>query len=123
MAVCDSEQYFIDKADEDIDRWVERYAVDYDRARLALKVNDKYIGPGYGKAGDEVFETIKWLAKTEGIVLDPVYTGKAFHGMLTEIEAGLCPPGSDVIFIHTGGVFGLFPFADRIDDTVQAFQS
>ena len=60
----------------------------------------------------EVFELIAQLAKTEGLFLDPVYTGKAFHGMVSELEKGengQLAGASDVVFIHTGGLFGVFP--------------
>lgn len=118
VAVCDDESYFTDKAEQDIGRWRHRYpdavSVDFTPESVSIQVNDQYIGPGYGRADDEVFEVIKMLASLEGIVLDPVYTGKAFYGLLKEIEAGLCAPGSDVLFVHTGGLFGLFPFADRL---------
>jgi D-cysteine desulfhydrase len=53
-------------------------------------------------------ETIARVAQVEGIVLDPVYTGKAFHGLIQEIEKGTFKKGETVLFIHTGGIFGLF---------------
>ncbi len=109
MAVCDSEQYFIDKVGSDLSEWQSRYQIDIDLQKITVAVNDQYIGPGYGKATGEIFETIKWLARTEGIVLDPVYTGKAFHGMIEEIKKDAFSGQSDIVFVHTGGVFGVFP--------------
>ena len=70
---------------------------------------DGYVGPGYGRATPAIFQTIAKLAQEEGIVLDPVYTGKAFHAMLHEIQAGRLQGMKDIVFIHTGGIFGLFP--------------
>jgi D-cysteine desulfhydrase len=64
----------------------------------------------------EVFDTIKLVAATEGLFLDPVYTGKAFYGMLNEIRKGAdgCFAGAkDIVFVHTGGLFGVFPQADQ----------
>ncbi len=55
-----------------------------------------------------MFATIAQVARLEGLVLDPVYTGKAFHGMLEEIRAGRLCEAEDIVFVHTGGIFGLF---------------
>jgi D-cysteine desulfhydrase len=71
-----------------------------------------YLGPGYGMAGPEIFATIARLAATEGLFLDPVYTGKAFHGMVTELNQGASGPlngARQIVFLHTGGLFGVFP--------------
>ena len=45
----------------------------------------------------------------EGLFLDPVYTGKAFHGMLQEMQHGCLQDADNVLFVHTGGLYGLFP--------------
>ena len=73
-----------------------------------IQVIDKYRGPRYGACVPEVYDLIQAVARLEGIILDPVYTGKAFHGMLKEIERGRFDGLSDIVFIHTGGLFGLF---------------
>jgi D-cysteine desulfhydrase len=52
------------------------------------------------------------VCRSDGIVLDPVYTGKAFHGMVTELTANPQRFGSAVAFLHTGGLFGLFAPSD-----------
>ncbi len=119
MAVCDSEAYFRRKIHQDVAAWEKRWGTDLqfseaDIARLDVNTIDNYIGPGYAKAYPEVYECIKLLARVEGIVLDPVYTGKAFYGMLKEIESGCFREMENVVFIHTGGVFGLFPFKQEI---------
>ncbi|HEX4880821.1 MAG TPA: D-cysteine desulfhydrase family protein [Porticoccaceae bacterium] len=108
MAVCDDAAYFQAKVRADLRDWAERYRPPLDVERLVIRVNDRYIGPGYGSAGPEVFATIRQLAREEGLILDPVYTGKAFHGLLEEIRAGAFAGTSDLVFIHTGGLFGLF---------------
>ena len=56
-----------------------------------------------------VFELIGELGRMEGLLLDPVYTGKAFAGMLDEIASGRFEGCRDIVFVHTGGIFGLFP--------------
>ena len=53
-------------------------------------------------------DAIRLLAREEGLFLDPVYSGKAFAGMLDYIEKGKIPQGSNVIFLHTGGATALF---------------
>lgn len=118
MAVCDNAAWFDQKVQADIQQWHEWYP-DLAQQNLAqagigldaVRANtiDNYIGPGYARAGQEVFETLKLLARTEGLVLDPVYTGKAFHGLLQEVRQGRWQQARDIIFVHTGGIFGLFP--------------
>lgn len=106
IAVCDDEAYFQDKVRRDIQGWCELYNQEIDLDALSINVSDKYIGAGYAKAGSEIFECIELVTRQEGLVLDPVYTGKAFFGMLSEIEAGNLP-GENILFVHTGGIFGL----------------
>ncbi len=118
MAVCDSAAWFENKVRSDLRDWQRRYgamaavaALDIDA--LPVQVIDDYIGPGYAVADDAVFETIGRVARAEGLVLDPVYTGKAFHGLIAELQRGRFGSDGDVVFIHTGGIFGLFPQRDR----------
>mgnify|MGYP001115723557 CR=1 FL=1 len=71
---------------------------------------DGYAGRGYALSRPEEIESIRLVAKTEGIVLDPVYSGKAMHGLLTEIRKGTFAKGQRILFLHTGGLFGVFHF-------------
>ena len=107
--VCDDETYFVNKVTEDFSAWRRRYEATLNPTGLPIQVIDGYVGPGYGRATPAIFQTIAKLAQEEGIVLDPVYTGKAFHAMLHEIQAGRLQGMKDIVFIHTGGIFGLFP--------------
>ncbi len=106
--VCDDEQYFLDKVAADAADWRSRYG-EVPHIVPQPRVIDGYVGQGYGIAGEEVFQLIAELARLEGVVLDPVYTGKAFQGLVTEIAAGRFEGCRDIVFIHTGGLFGLFP--------------
>ena len=54
-------------------------------------------------------EFIKYLARLEGLILDPVYTGKAMYALVNEIKKGTLSQYQNILFIHTGGLFGLFP--------------
>jgi D-cysteine desulfhydrase len=115
--VCDDEAYFKRKISEDFALWRDRYDSDLDIDQLPINVIDGYVGPGYGRATPEVFETIREVARLEGIVLDPVYTGKAFNAMLKEIRSGRFEGLSDIVFIHTGGMLGLFPQKQELFET------
>jgi len=107
MAVCDDTDYFVNKVKADLRHWAQLYQPNIDVENIAVEVNDNYIGAGYAQASAEVFETIRWLAREEGLILDPVYTGKAFHGMVAEIRSGRLDGCKDIVFVHTGGIFGL----------------
>lgn len=113
IAVCDDAAYFQRKVYEDLRAWGQLYGQRCDIDALDVGVLDRYIGAGYGKAGRTVFECIEQLARTEGLVLDPVYTGKAFRGMLAEIAAGRL--GGNILFIHTGGIYGMLAQAEEYD--------
>jgi D-cysteine desulfhydrase len=112
--VCDDEAYFKHKISKDFVLWRDRYGSELDIDQLPINVIDGYVGPGYGRATPEVFETIREVARLEGIVLDPVYTGKAFNALLQEIRSGKFEGLSDIVFIHTGGMLGLFPQKQKL---------
>lgn len=71
---------------------------------------------GYGTIVKEVIEVIRYVARKEGIYLDPVYTGKAFFGLMDLVHGGVIPPGARVLFVHTGGLGGLFQYEDIISE-------
>jgi D-cysteine desulfhydrase len=108
MAVCDDAAWFRNKVHADLVAWQRRYGASLETGTLAVNVLDGYIGAGYGLADPGVFETIGLAARSEGLLLDPVYTGKAFDGMLREIRHGRFRDERDIVFVHTGGLFGLF---------------
>lgn len=107
--VSDDKAWFENKIAADIDRWVDRYQASVDRGDIAVNVIDGYVGPGYGRADKQVFDTIRHVARTEGVILDPVYTGKAFDAMMREMKKGRFMDTGDIVYLHTGGIFGLFP--------------
>lgn len=113
VAVCDNEAYFQHKVRADLRDWHARWRPALNVEQLPIRIIDGYVGPGYAKAGPEIFATIKRVARSEGLVLDPVYTGKAFHALLSESGRGRFDDSDDIVFIHTGGVFGLFPQRDQ----------
>lgn len=79
-----------------------------------VNVNDDYVGEGYAHIGENEREAIKQLAQLEGILLDPVYTGRAFGGLIDLIRWGAFTRGQRVLFWHTGGTAALPAFADRL---------
>ena len=115
FAVCDSSEYFHAKVKSDIAHWRREYPGFADGLSFDTHVNDQYVGAGYALADNEVLDTIAWVARKEGVLLDPVYTGKAFHGLIEEIKSGAFAAEADVVFIHTGGIFGLFPWRQRFN--------
>jgi D-cysteine desulfhydrase/L-cysteate sulfo-lyase len=73
---------------------------------------DDYVGSGYGVPSAAGNEAVRIFARTEGIILDPVYTGKCAAGMLDHIRSGLVPADAAVLFIHTGGAPAVFSYPE-----------
>lgn len=79
-------------------------------------VFDDYLGAGYGVLTPEISRVIAGLARSQGVALDPVYTGKAWLGLLDLMRSGFLGGDEKVVFIHTGGTAALFPYRERIMD-------
>lgn len=77
-----------------------------------INIIEGYVGRGYALSRPEELMFIHDLAKLEGVILDPVYTGKAMYGLTQEIKKGTFKDYKNILFIHTGGLFGLFPQGD-----------
>jgi D-cysteine desulfhydrase len=105
MAVCDDRSYFEQRVGE-----IQRDA----EARLGLsaqqgpRVIDAYKGPAYGVPSDEQLQFVRDVARATGLLLDPVYTGKALFGL-----ARMEPKPANALFLHTGGLPGLLAEAAR----------
>ena len=91
--------------------------------RLGLKLNatpdevvayDGYLGAGYAIMGEPEKEAISLVARTEGILLDPVYTGRAMAGLIDLIRKGEFDKDETIVFWHTGGSAALFAYADQL---------
>jgi len=80
-----------------------------------LTLNTDYIGEGYGVVGALENEAIKLTAQLEGILLDPVYTGRAMGGLINMIRTGQLGKEANVLFWHTGGAPALFAYSDALD--------
>jgi L-cysteate sulfo-lyase len=79
-----------------------------------VEVNDDYLGDGYAVVGEAEREAIRMTAQLEGILLDPVYTGRAMAGLIDLVRWGAFTRGQSVLFWHTGGVAALPAFADKL---------
>ncbi|MEC3939816.1 D-cysteine desulfhydrase family protein, partial [Leclercia adecarboxylata] len=75
---------------------------------------DDYFAPGYGTPNDEGTEAVKLLARLEGILLDPVYTGKAMAGLIDGISQKRFKDEGPILFIHTGGAPALFAYHPHV---------
>jgi 1-aminocyclopropane-1-carboxylate deaminase/D-cysteine desulfhydrase-like pyridoxal-dependent ACC family enzyme len=73
-----------------------------------IMINDDYLGGGYGVLGPEEIEAIQLFARREGLLLDPVYTGRAAAGLIDLARKGFFKAGETVLFWHTGGTPALF---------------
>ena len=84
-------------------------------ARDDIVADCNYIGPGYGEYTDGMNEAVLMLARREGLLFDPVYSGKALAGMIDYVRQGRFEKGQKIVFLHTGGVAGLFAYADLLN--------
>ncbi len=112
--VCDDRDYFVRVIGEIIEEAIGRFSLGVAFRRDEIEIVDGYVGAGYAQSRPAELRVLAELARTEGILLDPVYTGKAYFGMLHEVERQRRRFGERIVFIHTGGIFGLFPKAAEL---------
>ncbi len=84
-------------------------------AREKVVANSDYVGDGYGLPTDAMVEAVKMMAQYEGILLDPVYSGKGFSGLIDLIRKGHFKKGENIVFLHTGGSTSLFGYPTVFD--------
>lgn len=116
--VCDDRDYFVNI----IDGICREFNSTWPMADVAgippYEIVDGYVGRGYALSRPEELTAIRDLVRLEGVVMDPVYTGKAYFGMLAELAKDQKRFGDRIVFVHTGGLFGLFPIADQFAELV-----
>ena len=83
--------------------------------RQAVVANCDYVGAGYGIPTEGMREAVQMLAQQEGILLDPVYSGKAMAGMIDLIRKRVLARNETVVFLHTGGAVGLFGYTSFME--------
>ena len=99
--VCDDRDYFFGVIGRILKEAGHAGAVE------GIEIQDGYVGLGYARSRPEEVRLIGEVARAEGLVLDPVYTGKAFFAMATELLRDRERFGRRIVFLHTGGIFGL----------------
>lgn len=104
--------YFKDRISTILEESFHYIGESIDFQREELEIIDGYVGRGYALSDKKELDFIYKLSRMEGVILDPVYTGKAMYGLTEEIKKGNIKGIKNLLFIHTGGVFGLFPTKD-----------
>lgn len=115
--VCDSAEFFKEKVKEIIEE-SKGYLDEKNLKKVKSKnidIIDGYVGEGYALSTQVELNYIWDLARKEGVILDPVYTGKAMYGLYNEIKKGSFKNSKNILFVHTGGVFGLFPKKNQFE--------
>lgn len=95
----------------------EHIGLKSDIPREAVVADSDYVGGGYGVPTEGMIEAIQLTARMEGILLDPVYSGKGMAGLIALIRAGRFRKDENVVFIHTGGSVGLFGYRNTFQKT------
>lgn len=111
FSVSDSTETFTNRTKE-LFQEASEYLNEKVDASEDIIIYDDYVGLGYAISRPEEIEFIRDFASTEGIILDPVYTGKCMYGFSEELKKGKFEDSKNILFIHTGGIFGLFPAKD-----------
>ncbi len=104
--ISSTADYFRERVAQLLEEMKDYTEIPFETREEDIPIIDGYPGLGYALSRDEELEFIKWLARLEGLVLDPVYTGKAMYGLVQEIRKGNLDRYEDILFIHTGGIFG-----------------
>lgn len=104
--ICDSREYFqkiVEKLLDEITLYTdEKFYIN----REDIDIIDGYTGLGYALSQEKEIKFIQYLASLEGVILDPVYTGKGMYGLVEEIKKGTFDKHENILFIHTGGLYG-----------------
>jgi D-cysteine desulfhydrase len=112
--VCDDRPYFVDVISRICAEAEAGWQLGANVTAEDIDIVDGHVGLGYARSRPEELATIRDVCRSDGVVLDPVYTGKAFHGVVTELRRDPRRFGSTVAFVHTGGIFGLFADAETV---------
>lgn len=108
IAVSPKDESYKDKVANLTNDSLKLLGVEKSITRDEVEIDENYVGEGYEIPTEMASETIKYFARREGIILDPVYTGKAMSGLIDYVKKGKIAQGSKVVFWHTGGGTALF---------------
>lgn len=114
IAIEDDAQIVAERAWRIIERTCERLEVRNPLTRDELVVDDGHVGEAYAVPTDACIAAIGLLARTEGILLEPIYTAKAAAGLLADVRAGRYSRDEAIIFLHTGGAPVLFALVEQL---------
>lgn len=115
VAVSGTSDQKVERAFDLVNQTADLLDVENPVRRERLMSDDTQVGPGYGIPTAETLEAIQTLAQTEGIFLDPVYTGKAFAALLADVRSGKLTADDTVVFLHSGGTPALFAKREELD--------
>ncbi len=114
ILVCGSIKDFSDKVLSDVNQASKRCGFQVEINSTNVLMYDNYIGGGYAITNSEQLKFIRHIVQREAIFLDPVYTAKTLFGVHREITKGRIAEGSRILFIHTGGIYGLSAFVGEM---------
>ncbi len=117
--ICDDADYFTRRVIEILGEVRSLYLPDLIIRPEMISIIDGYIGDGYGKSRPRELQTIIRLARREALLLDPVYTGKAMHGLVQEIARGRFTGMRNILFLHSGGLFGLMGVTETFQSLLE----
>lgn len=123
--VCDDRPYFVRRVREILDEAAAVFALPA-AARLSadgervIDIRDGYVGRGYALSQPDELRLIRAACRAQGLVLDPVYTGKALYGLTHELRRDRAAFGARVVFLHTGGIYGLLAKAEELAAVVDS---
>ena len=114
FCVCDDRDYFVRTISTICEQACAEFALPVRVPPEEIEIVDGYVGRGYALSHPDELALLRDVARSSGLVLDPVYTGKAFFGLCSELRRNPEQFGKRIIFLHSGGIFGLFPKASEI---------
>ena len=108
----------VDRCGESVDTWWaaigELLDLDPTRPQGPIEIHDRFVGQGYGDATVGCLDAVLLMAETEGVLLDPVYSGKVFAGLCAHQREGRWQPDQPVVMLHSGGTPALFAYHEEI---------
>lgn len=97
-----------------VERIVKRVGINGVIPRESVVCFGDYVGPGYSLVTKEMIKAVRLLAEIEGVLLDPVYTGKTMAGLIDLVQKGYFKKGENIMFLHTGGSPALYAYKDAL---------
>ena len=113
--MCDDADFFQHRVSDIVSEAAAYLEEPLQIAPEEIEILDGYVGRGYALSRKEELDFIRDFARMEGLVLDPVYTGKCMYGFACEVDKGSFQKSGNVLFLHTGGLFGLFPVKEQFE--------